>query len=191
MKTFYGLLFGVTLISLYSCKADIRNQDAELTNQVIASDIKPNEPGIISPEDKIYTMLHDMDNHTWQDLDTYYRLETQDPNEALSNNLKKITIIYLVNHFGLLEKADIPTIEFYFSEQQKMGLVEPAVFVKTLKRLYGVWPNQNLKNAAQQKLDSALSYINSSLKDPQSYLEQHKEGFEQWKDFIGQIPAEN
>jgi hypothetical protein len=49
--------------------------------------------------------------------------------------------------------------------------VEPVVFLKTLKRMEGVWTNEEIAACALKKHEASLAYIRSNLQEPESYLQ--------------------
>lgn len=182
MKFYFFFL--LSLFAFTSCKNEQQQSNAELTNKAISGNLLENAQGMIPLENKIYSILHHADRYTWKDLDQLYRNEMKLPTgDAYSGNLRKMAVIHLVNHFGLLEQADVATIEYYLNEQLEMDLIEPTVFMKTLARMKGVWSDDKIKQTIHKKHEDSMAFIKTSLQEPDVYLARHAGEFEQMKRF--------
>lgn len=122
--------------------------DTELPKGVIPSDIGLNA-----------IALHP-DKYSWRDLDVFYRdVVLKLSEESYFENLKKTTIWHMVKQFGLVENADLKTIEFYTLEQQAIDWVDADVFIKCLEKLKGVWPDDYLKLFCKEKYEKDKAFI--------------------------------
>lgn len=129
------------------------------------AEIPPNIPAL----DKIVFFPK---NHTWQDLDQFYR-EEMPKHEGLPyyENLQNIFFYHLNKQFNLCEEANPEKVAFYIEEQAKMNYVlNFKEFTKCLLSLEGYWSNAKIKALAKEVLQKGMKVIENFPKEKQSKI---------------------
>lgn len=186
LKIFYLLTITATLI--LSCQKNTQETPANtMAKAVPASSIAQ---GVIPSDIGLNQIALNPGQYTWKDLDNFYRtVVLKHSAETYFVSLQKATIGHLVNQFNLLENADLNTIEFYVNEQITFDLVDPEVFIKSLERMKGNWPNEKIKDIAQKKYRDAMNFIKGGLADPNSFLEKNASRFNAINDFANSLAS--
>lgn len=159
------LSFLLVLIVVGSCTAQKSYKEAEARIEQFAldnrldSDKRPK--GGIPSDIGFKEIAFDTANHTWRDLDNYYRqvILVKYADRDFTNNLKNVCIIHLVETYKMNEKADLATVEFYINEQANFPyLVSPERFMRCLNRMKGHWDEpriaQLVENVRQKQIKS-------------------------------------
>jgi hypothetical protein len=116
--------------------------------------------GIIPSDAGLNAIILYPDKHSWRDLDIFYRdVVLSLSEESYYEGLKKATIFHMVKQFGMLENADLRTVEFYTLEQQPIDWVNADVYIKCLEKLKGVWSNDVIKYFCTDKYEKDKAFI--------------------------------
>ncbi len=103
-------------------------------------------PGKIPIELDFWDIVLQPDEHSWEDLDEYFRNELPKyEGKHFYDNLESVIFSHLIDQFELDKKADTETVEFYVQRLHKRNfLSHPEGYVRCLKRLYdeGYTPRQ-------------------------------------------------
>lgn len=144
-------------------------------------------PGVVPMDIGLNKIIFHPEKYTWIDLDTFYQnVVLNKAQEHYFTNLKKMAIWFLVNKFGLLEKADAVKIAYYTNEQLNLNLVDVDVFIKCLEKLKGYWANELLRNAALQKYDDAKVFSTKAFGETYWYGASIR--FEPLRTFAASLP---
>jgi len=166
------LLIFLFLLVLIACNkefdsTDLKTDDFETT---VGTRVNGQIPGDIGLNDIV---LH-AHNHTWKDLDAYYRTEVlhTHANTDYFKNLKNVVYWHLITQFKMLEDADVEVIEYYVKEQLETKLiVNIDIFLMSLDKLEGVWSDEQLADAALNRYHKNVHYIDNNFQDPKAYYE--------------------
>lgn len=113
-----------------SCTKDsspLKNKEAE--EQTLSE-----RNGKIPSNDKIFTIITNPDDYTWEEIDQYYKTSIVSKEDfGYKENLKKLAIWTMVENFDLITEADKSTLEFYAKEMVDMTFVsKPGVLHQLL-----------------------------------------------------------
>lgn len=191
MKRSY-LFIGLIGLSLASClkkeevptvaeASKVRSGDALATTELA--------PGVVPSDIGLYDIVLHPEKHTWKDLDAFYKnVVLTKKEESYFHNLQKMTIWHMVEQFGMLEKADDRTVEYYLMEQINMqtGLVDGEVFAKCLERIKSFWLNDAIKMHGMQQYEKSKAYAQANFKP--EFWEKHAAEYEKIREVAKSVP---
>lgn len=126
------------------------------------------------------------DQHTWQDLDRYYREELPKyEGEHFYENLKSKLFFHLIEQFRIDEEADIESVSYYTREQFASDfLVAPHLFVRCLERMRseGAYPPHIMRRHVFHKYHDLMNKI-AQRDDPEGFLERFGYRYEALRKF--------
>ncbi len=122
----------------------------------------------------LFEIVNQPAEHTWRDVDLFYKniLQTDHKHAAYFNNLRNMVFSHLINQFKMLESADLQTIEFYAKEQMKADFINNTdIFLMTLEALKGTWTREQREEAAFDRYNKNIAYINENFEDPKKGMD--------------------
>ncbi len=162
----------LSLLLLVACNKEFDGNDLGTDDyeSTVATQVNGQIPGDIG----LYDIVLHAHNHSWKDLDAYYRMEVllTHANTDYFKNLKNVVYWHLVTQFKMLEDADVEVIEYYVNEQLETELiVNIDIFLMSLDKLEGVWSDKQLADAALNRYHKNVDYIDNNFQDPKAYYE--------------------
>ncbi len=190
MKKMYLFVLGANLVLAACVKQEDTPSMAVAANVRSAPFVTENlAPGVVPSDIGLFDMTLEPEKHTWRDLDDFYKnVVLKKSEESYFSDLRKMTIWHLVEQFGLLEKADIMTIDYYIHEQRKLDLVDGAVFAQCLERLKaeGEVMNEMVKFLGNEQYEKSKAYALANFTP--EFWEKHGPEFEKIKVIAASVP---
>gem|GEM_PF-5793262 len=179
MKTLTSLPILLFLVLfLQSCSEEQISSD-RLVAQVEAVE-QPQPAGVVPRDHPVWAYLQ-TDEHSWRELDAFYRKQIlKESDRSYAESLKKTAISLLVEAYpDFLQEASAEELAFYIDQQQQLGFVVPDVFLACLKAMEKYRDKGELAALAAETGERSMAYIRKQFADPQAVLERMGAGFEQ------------
>ena len=146
-------------------------------------------PGVIPPGVGLNEIVNLPEQHTWRDLDAYYR--EQLPafyGTDYYNNLRELVLFHMVNPFHFEKEAGKEVLEYYFNEMQQVDLMNPDAFLAVAASLFlNGWTKEQVRAAAADRFEKNRKVF-STFDDPETALKKYAEKHERLKRFAANFP---
>ena len=174
MKTLTSLPILLFLVLfLQSCSEEQISSD-RFVAQVEAVE-QPQPAGVVPRDHPVWAYLQ-TDEHSWRELDAFYRKQIlKESDGSYAESLKKTAISLLVEAYPDFSEE----LAFYIDQQQQLGFVVPDVFLACLKTMEKYRDKGELTALAAETRERSIAYIRKQFADPQAVLERMGAGFEQ------------
>lgn len=171
MKNLFFLVCFIVVASI-SCQ-QVAKEESNFTNEMNSPKEDLTLPDGVIPKDiDLYEFINFSDRYTWKDLDNYY-LNTLPKHFGKSyySNLKKATLIHLVDVFDMPKYAGKEKLEFYVQEMQLLEWYPPQTFIEAVSALkdHG-WSEEQIRQQALDRYQKNIAFMSKTSKTPNETL---------------------
>lgn len=144
---------------LIACTPD---QD-KFDHQQLVNVPKSDAPGVIPNEVGLTAIVSLPNEHTWQDLDEFYKTELPKfSGTDYYDNLRELVLYHLVYPFKIQTNADKETLAYYFGEMQEVELMNPDAFLAVASALFlKGWSKEEVREAARVRYEKNMETFRS------------------------------